>query len=159
MGQFELIFAVNDLPDETVLRIHQDRAVFTAAFGGLTVVTVTADGDDVLEVARQQVRELEAISGVHVVRCCEDLMTLGDVADRVEVAEDVVRRWIEEEAETEHPFPKPYHLVGGGVWLWGEVNDWLRETGRRSNSLRQPGPTELLQINLWLALRSTVGQS
>ncbi|MGK3203806.1 hypothetical protein [Amycolatopsis sp. MEPSY49] len=154
MGQFELLFAVNDLPDETVLRIHEDLAVFTAAFGGLTVVTVTAEGDDVMDVARQVVTGLERIPGVHVERCCEDLVTLADIADRAEVTEDVVRQWMQAPGAPDRSFPKPYLLADGGLWLWADVNDWLRETGTRSSFVRHPAQTELLQINYWLAQRA-----
>ncbi|MBB5852613.1 helix-turn-helix transcriptional regulator [Amycolatopsis umgeniensis] len=154
MGQFELIFAVGALSDETVLRIHQGHDVFTASYGGLTMLTVTTDGDEPMDVARKVVASLEEISGVHVDRCCEDLMSLSDIADRSDVAEDTVREWMVEGAEAGSPFPKPYYLVGGGVWLWSEVNDWLREVGKKSSPVRHLSRLDILQTNLWLAQRS-----
>lgn len=155
MGQFEIIFAAKELSDEAVDEIHKDHAVSTETRFGLTMITADADGDTPYAAARTVVESLERIAGVRIDRCCENLVDISDIADRAGVPEHVVSQWIQgDSTRTDAPFPPPYNLVAGGVWLWSMVNDWLRAAGEKADSAQFPRYLDILRINEWLASRS-----
>jgi len=156
MGQFEIMFAARELPDETVDKIHENRDVSTETRFGLTMITVNVAGDEPLAAARVAVGSMESIDGVHIDRCCETLVDITDIADRAGVPVEVVSQWIQgNSTRTDAPFPAPDNLVAGGVWAWGTVNHWLHAAGEEVGSTRFPSYLDVVEINEWLASRPT----
>jgi hypothetical protein len=71
--QFELIFAVDDLSDETVDHIYKDYDALVSAHSGQALLTVTAEGATPLLAAKSVVTSLERIPGVNIRRCHIDV--------------------------------------------------------------------------------------
>lgn len=151
MAQFELIFAVDALSDETIDLIYDSFDALVAGHGRTTLLTVTADGATALMAAKSIVPDLEAIDGVVVQRCYEDLVDRADIAQRCDTTPQAVGQWIRHVRHRETPFPEPFNHVGGGIWLWGEVNSWLRRVGKVHDGLDFPCYNDYLEINRWLA--------
>ena len=55
-----------------------------------------------------------------------DLVSLSDIADRVGVTKEAVRKWT---MLTTTPFPHQFSTIGAGqkVWDWIDVYDWLTQ--------------------------------
>ncbi|HET7328603.1 MAG TPA: hypothetical protein VFJ14_15100, partial [Nocardioidaceae bacterium] len=107
-------------------------------------------GADAVEAAQFLVGRLESI-GVVVERACEDLVTRGSIASRADVTPQAVGLWVRGERYKEDPFPEPYVLLVGGLWLWADVNAWLARHGQKHDSeIEHLGARDITLINAWL---------
>ncbi|MFE0024014.1 hypothetical protein [Amycolatopsis sp. NPDC059021] len=150
MSDFELIFAVDDLSDDVIDQVYDRYDSIVAGHETVTLLTVTAEGATALTAAKAAIRDLENIDGVVIHRCYEDLVSRRDIADRAEVSPQAVGQWIRGDRQRAHPFPDPFNLVSGGIWLWGEVNAWLRRSGLNYYDLSYPCREDYADINRWI---------
>ncbi|SHG32931.1 hypothetical protein [Streptoalloteichus hindustanus] len=155
MTQFELIFAVDGLAEGAVWAIYEDFDALVATHGTTTLLTVTTPGPTAPMAAKAVVAKLEKTARVVVQRCYEDLVNRVDIAERCRTTPQAVGQWIHGKRRREVPFPEPFNLVNGGVWLWGEVNEWLRRSGKPSDDVQFPCRADYYEINHWLNERRT----
>lgn len=151
MSDFELIFAVDDLSDDVIDQIYDRYDAIVAGHETVTLLTVTAEGATPFTAAKAVVRDLESIDGVVVRRCYEDLVSRRDIAERCEVSPQAVGQWIRGDRHKGHTFPDPFNLVAGGIWLWGEVNSWLRRSGLKYYEIAYPCRDDYAEINRWIS--------
>lgn len=97
---------------------------------GLVTMTVYVETGDVTSAATEAARCVEhALKGASVRRVHRDLVTQSDIASRVGVSREAVRKWTRRDGDK--PFPAPFDTIGGGdtrpskVWLWSDVVAWL----------------------------------
>lgn len=153
MSPVELLLVVDPITDDTKSSLQEGRDVFVRSQAGLTVVGARGEWELPLNAAMALVESFEQVPGVRVDRCCEDLVTFTDVMTRTGVASDDLMEWMQRPPDAADRFPEPYNLVGGGVWLWGEVHDWLSTVGKGVDSCRFPTRGDHWKINCWLAGR------
>jgi hypothetical protein len=97
--------------------------------GGEDFITVTCPGQDSLGAARDIVTSLRWLR-VFATRSVLDLVDRRDIARRAAVSRQAVGNWVRgDRLRQTVPFPEPFNDVGGGVWLWGDVQQWLVQTG------------------------------
>ena len=156
MAEYELILVVDDLADDVVQALYREFDVTVAVHGPSTLMTLTANGETASHAARSVVERLERDFGVVVQRSYHDLVSRTDIAQRCCATPQAVGQWVRGERHRDRPFPEPYNHVGGGVWLWGEVNEWLRSVGRDHDSSGFPDRVDHVEIDHWLAGRSVV---
>lgn len=102
-----------------------------ACVDGLVTCTVYLDGGDITAQVTQVARAIEhRISGASVIRVHRDLVTQSDIASRVGVSREAVRKWSQRSREPR--FPAPFDTVGAvgrpsKVWQWADVVPWLRD--------------------------------
>lgn len=131
MGQYELIFEVDPIQDRTVHEIYGTYDAIYSEHGATCLLTVTADGPSLTMAAASLVRSLEAGHGVRFRRAYEDLVTRADIASRVDATVQAVGQWIRGDGlRGKEPFPTPFNNVAGGIWLWADVNQWLKRVGK-----------------------------
>lgn len=150
MSEFELIFAVDDLSDDIIDQVYDRYDSIVAGHGSVTLLTVTAEGSTALNAAITVIKDLEKIDGVIISRCYEDLVSRRDIADRCEVSPQAVGQWIRGDRQRGYAFPDPFNFVSGGIWLWGEVNSWLRRSGLNHDSISYPCRDDYAEINRWI---------
>jgi len=124
--EYEFTFEVAGLTDEVEDAIVEQTDATIATFGAVTTVTMTSFGTTGFGAATNARLAVEGAGGT-VLRCVEDLVTRGDIAERTGMTRQAVSNWVRGERQATTPFPSPYVLAGGGLWLWGEVLEWLRE--------------------------------
>lgn len=154
MGQYELIFVVDRLDEEHAFEIGSTIDAIYSEHGRTNLLTVTSEGVAALAAARDVVVQLETQYGVVVRRAYEDLVTKADIADRAGATVQAVGQWVRGVRQKELPFPESFNLVGGGVWLWADVNDWLRRAGKDHDDVLHPDRDEVEFINEWLRTRA-----
>jgi hypothetical protein len=161
-NEYELTFEVSGI-DETVdeaLSVDFDVMV-GVGHDGTEFVTATIEAASAVEAARSLIGCLHSL-GVTVHRLREDLVTRKDIADRAGVTPQAVGYWIRGDRAVGATFPAPYNPVAGGVYLWSEVNSWLRENGKDSDDWEFPSREDIICINAdlldWLRLDSEYGQ-
>lgn len=150
MADYELIFDVDELADEAIDEVYDRYDAIVAGHGDRILLTVTAPGPNAVLAAQAAVRDLESIDGVTIGSCYEDLVSKTDIARRVGVSPQAVGQWIRGNRHRANVFPKPYNLVSGGAWLWGEVDAWLRRTGLADSALEYPCQDDYAEINRWI---------
>lgn len=154
MGRYELTFEVDNLEDDLIEAIYDRFDALVAAHAEVTLLTVTAEGPTVVVAGKRLVEKLERDLRVVTRRLVEDLVTREDIANRCATTPAVVGQWLRETRPTS--FPASYSRVAGGLWLWGEVNDWLRRAGKTHDSgLDFPDREDHNELNLWLKERRT----
>ena len=160
MREFELMLVIDSLSDDLEERVVERFDAFVGGHERTTLLTVTSpespespESRDALSAGRRTVQLLEAI-GVRVRRFYPDLVTRKAISTRAGVTTQAVGLWIRGERFSESPFPEPYTLAGGGLWMWSEVNDWLRERDLRHDDLQFPSRAEVDALNVWLACES-----
>lgn len=152
MGRYELTFEVDSLDDDTIDAIYDRFDALVAAHEDVTLLTVTAEGPTVIVAATRAVDILEGDLRVVTQRSVEDLVTWDDIANRCATTPVTVKQWLQETQRI--IFPARYSLVSGGVWLWGEVNNWLRRAGKpHDNDISFPTRSDHDELNLWLEER------
>jgi hypothetical protein len=158
--EFELTFEVSGLTEAADLALSSDYDVLSGVdHTGGQFVTVAVPGDSPKGAARRAVQRLQEL-GVTVHRLRENLVTRKDIAERANVTQQAVGAWIRGERRTDKAaFPAAYDPVAGGVYLWGEVNDWLRTSGKEFDDWHYPTREDFVLINAdlhdWLCIRST----
>lgn len=150
MANYELIFDVDELTDEAIDEIYDRYDAIVAGHGDRVLLTVTVPGTNAVSAAQSAVRDLETIDGVTVGSCYEDLVSKTDIGRRIGVSPQAVGQWIRGDRHRAHVFPKPYNLVSGGVWLWGEVDAWARRVGLTNSDLEYPCQDDYVEINRWI---------
>ena len=103
-----------------------DNATFSEV-DGLTFITVyVEDGQSVVDTVLEATRKLATkIPAAIAKRVHPDLVTTSDIAQRVGVSREAVRKWVK---DTRKPFPTQFDNITAGhqrVWRWAEVADWL----------------------------------
>jgi predicted DNA-binding transcriptional regulator AlpA len=58
-------------------------------------------------------------------RTYPDFVSRADIAERAAKTRQAVDLWVR--GDRQKDFPRPVHLVGGGVWLWRDVRNWLQQ--------------------------------
>lgn len=150
--EFELIFVTPDLSgpgDPRIEQIENHLDVVVESHSGLTLTTVTVEGADAISAALNAAAVLTGC-GLTPTRSYPDLVTRQDIADRAEVSRQAVGNWVRGERQQSDPFPVPANLVGGGVWLWGDVVAWLRNHDYETDDLAFPTLEEHSRIDALL---------
>lgn len=121
-----------DLDDDLtndLLAQHFPDFLWSAVDGLVTMTVYAKDGDVVGQVTQTARRVEHAVKGAKVRRVHRDLVTQSDIASRVGVSREAVRKWTHRAGDK--PFPVPFDTVGGGdsrpskVWQWSDVVMWL----------------------------------
>jgi len=151
MRDFELILALDELTAEQEDAIYDNSDALIAGHTGSTRLTATAHGADVIDAAKRLLALLASL-GVTVRRFCEDFVTRGDIAQRADVSRQAVGLWVRGERLQDHPFPEVYSTAGGGIWIWGEVDRWLRDNvkGYTGDDIELPTRGDYLALNQML---------
>lgn len=155
MASHELMLLVDALAEdqEDALIDGYDAVVNSHAAG--TIVALAADGPSAQVAARNVIVAMQDL-GVRVNRLVEDLVTRSMIAERAHVTPQAVGQWIRGERQG-RDFPRPYTVAGGGLWLWSEVNRWLRTLDDDlGDGLCHPDLVDYTEINHWLLHRWTV---
>ena len=151
MAQYEWILVIDELADDAVDAVYETCDALISRHAGLTLLTVTAQGGTAVEAAKtiitrlQQERQL-----IKVQRAYEDLVTKVDIASRCHTTPQAVGQWVRGKRLRDFPFPECFSLTAGGIWLWGEVNDWLYRTGKQGNDIEYPHREDYVSINHWI---------
>lgn len=119
--EYELILAVDELTPEQEDAIYDEYDALIASHGATTRLTVTVDGS-VLDGAHRLLAFLRGI-GARPDRFVEDFVARADIALRAGVSRQAVGLWARGERQSD--FPPPYSPVAGGIWLFGELDEWL----------------------------------
>jgi len=122
---------LNDDDTMHVLGSHFSDLLW-ASVDGLVTATIYVDAGDVVAHTVQTSREIEArLHGAHVRRVQRDLVSQSDIASRVGVSREAVRKWTQRLGEGS--FPAPFATIGGEarpskVWLWSDIQPWLQRS-------------------------------
>lgn len=158
MAQYELMFDVDALDDATTEKVYADHDALVSSHQDGTTLTITAEGATAATAAKRVVAELDML-GVKVRRLTEDLVSRTDIAARCDATPQAVGQWIRGTRQRDTAFPPRLHRVAGGIWLWGEVNDWLRRVGRPyDEGIEYPCRRDYDEINGWLCERDVKQQ-
>lgn len=100
--------------------------------GGQVTATVYSDSPDPVAAAVDVALVIEKVlPGASVVRVDEQLVSVGDIADRLGLSTEGVRLWTVGKRRAAAPFPAPHAQVSQGrtmmkIWAWADVLTWLR---------------------------------
>lgn len=151
--QFEVAFVVEAIADPFDPRIDQaEQSLLGLAVSNtssLTTATALVEDTTALQAAVHAAQALDA-SGIKVERSYPDLVTRGDIAERLDVTRQAVGLWIRGERKDAHHFPAPTSMVAGGVWLWGDVVEWARLSGIDTDSVEYPTLDDHVRIDALL---------
>ena len=150
MGRYDLCFSVCEVLPDVEARVAEVLDVTFARHGTTCLLSVTAEGPSAVTAAKDVVELLAVDHGIAVRYCHEDLVTRADIADRAGTTVQAVGQWVRNVRHKRTPFPEPYNFVAGGVWLWGEVNSWLRRVGKQHDDVEHPTREDYAEIALWL---------
>lgn len=150
MAQYEWIFVVDELADDAVDAVYETCDALVSRHAGLTLLTVTAEGTAAVEAARTTITQLQQERRIKVQRAYEDLVTKVDIASRCRTTPQAVGQWVRGKRLRDFPFPECFSLTAGGIWLWGEVNEWLCRTGKQGDDIEYPHREDYVSINHWI---------
>ena len=130
--EYEFTFVVEGAgpeDDDAVSTLFNDLDAMLALAGGVIVLTIAAEGATALDAASQAVRAAcSAVPQLKVLRIDRDLVGVPEISQRTGRTRQNVLQWINGERQAKRPFPAPEGTAGRArVWLWTEVNDWLRD--------------------------------
>jgi hypothetical protein len=119
---------------------------------GQHLVTVTSTGPNAIRAAQTAVAALSSVApAMRVLRLDRDLVGVADIADRTGRSRQNVTQWAHGERQSKQPFPAPDGVVGRSrVWLWSEVNTWLRTLGL-GDSVEYPSRNDMAAIDYALS--------
>ncbi|MEL4506230.1 hypothetical protein AAEX63_15190 [Luteococcus sp. H138] len=156
MTFYEFIVATDPLNERTEGAVLDSLDASIGGHGPITEIILTAEGSSAELAFRGAVHQLEAL-GVRVRELRPDLVNRKAIALRSGRTPQGVGLWIRGERHRLKPFPEPFNLAGGGLWLWGEVNAWLREQGEAVDDLALPTRADHVRCAMWLLDRVDSG--
>lgn len=158
MRTFELQFQIQEVSEDILDEVTAAIDSGYASHGNVHLLTVWVEAESAVAAAVQSVDKLADLD-VEVIRLYEDLVTRQDIADRTSTTRQAVGNWVRQERRVDESasFPNPYNVVGGGVWLWSDVNDWLAQLGK-DDGLAHPTAREYDIVNAMLrSVEATAG--
>lgn len=150
--EFEFTFVVSGVnvhDDELVAILLERLDAILAKAAGATVLTVAIDGINAIDAARNAALECtELVPKLRLIRLDRDLVGAVEIAERTGRSLEDVTQWVSGEKHLGlTPFPTPEGVVARTrVWLWTEVNDWLRQLDLNDVELR-PSREEMTAID------------
>lgn len=160
MTQYEWIFVVDDLADEIIDAIYSVCDALVSHHDGFTLLTVTTEGSTAVEAAKTTIVQLQDERQlVRFQRAYEDFVTKVEIAARCNTTPQAVGQWVRGKRRRESPFPERFNLTAGGIWLWGEVNHWLRRTNKSSDDIEYPCREDYSAVNHWICEQRAVPRS
>lgn len=138
---------------EAVRALSERLDAVLARAGGQYLVSITMAGTDAVEAALRAATAIhDCIPGIRVARLDRDLVGVHEISERTERSRQNVQQWVTGARKTEHgPFPAPEGTAGRSqVWLWTEVNAWLRRHGM-GDDVGYPTREEMGEIDFALA--------
>jgi hypothetical protein len=150
---------LHNRPTESQLDKFLANGVDDATFGmdrSVPVVEFNRDAPSLAEAIASAVRDLEDANLIPVRVLDQDLVTLGDIADRVGQSRESVRRYATGE-RGRGGFPPPVNPARDGTvfYRWSEVAPWMREHLGAEVPTVDPA---LVVANLVLQARRFIGQ-
>ena len=114
--------------DATACRLYEQWEAELATKNDVTMLILTVDDtDDIISTVADSISQITlAFPQVVAESVYRDLVSLSDIADRVGVTKEAVRKWT---MLTTTPFPHQFSTIGAGqkVWDWIDVYDWLTQ--------------------------------
>lgn len=146
-----------DLHDHNTMHIlgsHFADFLWASVDGRVTFTMYIDSGDVVSQVVRAT-QEVEArLSGARVRRVQRDLVSQSDIASRVGVSREAVRKWTRRTGDGS--FPHPFATISGEarpsrVWLWSDVQPWLQRVYAIKMGEAPPNDETVAHIDACLA--------
>ena len=110
--------------DATACRLYEQWGAELATKNDVTMLLLTIDDtDDIISTVADSISQITlAFPEVVAESVYRDLVSLSDIADRVGVTKEAVRKWT---MLTTTPFPHQFSTIGAGqkVWDWIDVYD------------------------------------
>lgn len=151
------IFEGLDIDDPTQIESLADADVVTAEWidAQRSRLTAVVTHDDAVLAALHFVDAVRhAVETAVPVAVDRDLVSVTDIADRVEVTREAVRHWSAGRRRAGR-FPAPVGTPSGSkVWEWSQVHSWLRENLGIWDGLEMPMHEEYATIEHLLHGRS-----
>lgn len=133
MPDFEATFRTRPLTEPQEDLVSDVLGGMVGGHGDVTLVTLDLPGESGESAGHAMARTLTE-NGIEVIGVHPDLVTRGVIAERCKETRQAVGNWIRGDRLAASPFPSSFNLVGGGVWRWQEVNDWLRDQGKNHDT-------------------------
>lgn len=119
---------------------------------GLVLLEIYIDNDsDVVCATTDMVKQIEQlVPGFKADSVYKDLVSMSDIADRVGLSKEAVRKWI---LNNELNFPDQVSSIGNGqkIWDWVDVSGWLLDVKKLDMDENLPTRNQILQIDACLA--------
>ncbi|MGW4896885.1 helix-turn-helix transcriptional regulator [Kitasatospora sp. NPDC004240] len=131
---YELTFVVSgtSVDDaDTVEALEHELDAMLYRGGGVDLLTIVTPGDSCLAAALQAVSDVGRVaSHLQLLRLDRNLVGVAEIAQRTSRTRQNVNQWINGDRQGKARFPLPEGTAGRShVWLWSEVNRWLRIIG------------------------------
>ncbi|MDO3327533.1 hypothetical protein [Mycobacteroides abscessus] len=153
MAVYEFSFATNELkgPDDERLASVAKGCRDTTAYshGDLTVVVIAMEGANASR-AGIQAAQLLIDSDLSPTRTVPDLVDRREISERADVRRQTVGNWARGDRMANTPFPTPYVMVSGELWLWGDVAAWLSNNGHFTESVKYPTAADHTRVDNWI---------
>jgi len=153
MPEYELTFELSPMTDEVQEQVIDEFDAVLAEHQGVTSATLTVEGRDCVSAARKAMDTLEQF-GVAVSRLIDDLVGKAQIADRLGVSRQAVGLWTSGQRQVTTVFPAPFLTLGGGLWRWAEVVQFVRSAGYVVDDIELPTRREVQLIGGILAART-----
>lgn len=156
MNTYELSFVTDPIDEETEWQLLGSFDAMMASHSAVHMLSIAATGDSAFEAAKDVLPELEAL-GVRVRRLNPELVTQATIASRTGKSRQTVSNWVNGQRQAGNAFPLPYAVASGALWLWSDVNEWLRRTsGEAHDGLCYAPLRDIERFNVWLDNRRLV---
>ncbi|WP_052423088.1 hypothetical protein [Nonomuraea candida] len=140
--------SVDDAAAVTVLEQELDAMLFRG--GGVDLLDVAAEGEDALDAAMNAARAVyQRVPDIRLLHLHRDLVGITEIAERAGATRQNAHQWATGQRRSGEtaPFPAPEGTAGRTqVWLWTEVNAWLRQLGK-DDGVNRPSRNEMADID------------
>ncbi|TQN33209.1 hypothetical protein FHX37_3213 [Haloactinospora alba] len=154
MFEYEFTFVLDGITlddEDTVRALTDELDPVLFSVHGTVHMTVAGEGPDATAAALATAERARRLApGLRLLRLDRDIVGVADIAERTGRSRQNVNQWVNGTRHGETPFPAPEGTAGRHpVWLWSEVNDWLRRYGIDDGENR-PTRAEMADIDYLL---------
>lgn len=152
MLEFELTFMLEELSDDVADKLLDSFDCVTGIdHDGRGYITLSEFGIDAQSAATKAAMALRGY-GLRPMRLQPDLVGRAEIAERAGVTPQAVGNWVRGDRYRADRFPAMFSEAAGGVWLWGDVLDWLHQRGMcTEETLRYPTLNDVDRLNVELS--------
>lgn len=148
--RLNIVFEGIDFDDDITFEALETLSnVFWRTQGTLAFATVITDSNSPVEASNRIVRQVkELVPTARPIKLDEDLVSISDIAGRIEVSREAVRNWANGVRQSNFPIPKG--IVGNEikVWAWSSISEWLNINLSLGDKEEFPTESEIAQVNV-----------